>query len=35
MYEIPSHPEVKHWTVTADDIRNRHSAARRALGTAA
>jgi ATP-dependent Clp protease ATP-binding subunit ClpX len=35
MYEIPSHPEVKHWTVTADDIRNRHSAVRRALGTAA
>jgi ATP-dependent protease Clp ATPase subunit len=23
MYEIPSHPEIKCWTVTADDIRNR------------
>ena len=23
MYEIPSHPEIKRWTVTADDIRTR------------
>ena len=25
MYEIPSHPEIKRWTVSADDIRNRRN----------
>ena len=24
MYEIPSHPEIRTWTVTGDDIRARH-----------
>jgi ATP-dependent Clp protease ATP-binding subunit ClpX len=25
MYEIPSHPEVRRWTVTAEDIRGRRT----------
>jgi ATP-dependent Clp protease ATP-binding subunit ClpX len=35
MYEIPSSPEIKHWTVEADDIRNRRSVARQQVSEAA
>ncbi len=35
MYEIPSHPEIKHWKVSEDDIRNRHKGVRKAIDAAA
>ena len=35
MYEVPSHPEIKHWTVTAEDIRNRHKGTHKDFDAAA
>jgi len=35
MYEIPSHPEINHWKVTQEDIRNRRERGRSAFVEAA
>ena len=35
MYEVPSHPEIKQWTVSADDVRDRRSRDGKAFGVAA
>jgi ATP-dependent Clp protease ATP-binding subunit ClpX len=35
MYEVPSRPELKRWTVSADDVRDRRSRDRKAFGVAA
>jgi ATP-dependent Clp protease ATP-binding subunit ClpX len=35
MYEIPSHPEIRHWVVSAEAIRNRHQRDRSFLNAAA
>jgi ATP-dependent Clp protease ATP-binding subunit ClpX len=35
MYEIPSHPEIDHWLVTAEDIRARRSQPRKLFDAAA
>ena len=35
MYEIPSHPEIKSWTVTAEDIINRRKRGRNRFSVAA
>jgi ATP-dependent Clp protease ATP-binding subunit ClpX len=35
MYELPSHPEIRRWTVTAEDILNRRNSPKRRLQDAA
>ena len=35
MYELPSHPEIMEWTVSADDVRNRRRGCPRAFDVAA